>query len=135
MSAFDDFRRGFRTGLGRSSAEQPIGGGFDFGGDELAECKAVIAGLLEENTSLKAQQAQWVAAISERDNYIGELADERDRAFAQRGELETIIAFPGVKNALLKALHPDTGTGGDVVSRTAAFQRLMTIFERLGLGR
>lgn len=158
MSAFGDFRRGFRVGLRGSSAARQDDGGFaafdhegdfgeprgGFGGDELAECKAVIAGLLE-------QLAQWKAAVAERDEYIAALAEERDqaceardryqangkRAVAQLHELETIIAFPGVKTALVKALHPDPviGTGGDVAARTAAFQTLMAALGRLGLGR
>jgi hypothetical protein len=121
MGAFADLRRGFRAGLRGSPASQENDGGFAFGDDELAECKAIIADLTEENASLKAA--------------ITELASERDRTPAHTRELETIIAFPGVKNALFKALHPDTGTGGNVQSRTAIFQTLMNVLERLGLGR
>jgi|SRR5271156_1427545 len=173
MGAFDDFRRGFRTGVRGSSAagiggptgpwtRAPAGntarrddaaafndGSPEFFGDDTAERNAVIAGLLEQNASLKEQVAAWAAAVAERDEYIGALADERDRACATRDryqetgkraaaqlrELEIIITFPGVKNALCKAVHPDTGTGGDIPSRTAVFQTLMAVLTRLGLGR
>lgn len=118
-----------------------------FAGDELAECKALIAGLLQEKEGVKAQLEQWAAAVKERDELIGTLHKERDRACAERDryqatgerasaqlrELESIIAFPGALNGLRKALHPDTGTGGDVPSRTAIFKTLNAIVARLGI--
>jgi hypothetical protein len=94
--------------------------GADFGGyDEHAGCKAAIAGL--------AQQLEAAQAARDRFQANGK------KLLAHYRELESIIAFPGVKNALFKALHPDTGTGGDVASRTAAFQVLMGVFARLGI--
>ena len=118
-----------------------------FGGDDLAECKAVIAGLLQEKEAVKAQLEQWAAAVKERDELIGTLHEERDRACAERDryqatgerasaqlrELESIIAFPGALNALRMALHPDTGKGGDVPSRTAIFKTLNAVVARLGI--
>lgn len=140
MSFFAELRRGYLDGRSGVPArpdprdgfppEEPPGGV----GDQLAECKAVIAGLLAENASLKVQ--------------VAELQDECDRAYeahtrsqengqllTQMRELKSIIAFPGARNALVKALHPDTGTGGDIRSRTAIFQRAMAVFEQLGVGR
>jgi hypothetical protein len=160
MSFFDDFRRGVRqgyaAGAGRPASaaapefdleqpgyfelDEPSAAGAVGGGDELAECKAVLAGYVQA-------VEQWQAAVAERDELIRALAAERDRASAARDryqdngrralaqlrELESILAFPGAKTALLKALHPDTGAGGDVAARTAAFQTLMAALARLGI--
>src|ERR1700746_2330879 len=64
------------------------GPGFDMARDDPGvgvdeEAKQVVAGLLVENLSLKAQLAQWSGAVAERDRYIAELHDERDRAIAR----------------------------------------------------
>ena len=80
--------------------------------DELTECKEVIAGFLEQTQSLKRQLAE---------------------AWAARAAMEAIIKFPGAGDALLKALHPDTGQGGDVASRTAIFETLMRVLQSLGV--
>jgi hypothetical protein len=176
MGLFDDMRRSFREGraTGRaafsSSPRDDIGGFDDFvpafdpeglgevggsfdpegppagGGDELAECKAVIAGLLQEKEGFAAQLEQWSKAVAERDEYIATLHDERDRACAERDqlqaagggntaaqlrELESLVAFPGAKRALEKVTHPDTGKADEVAARTAAFQTLMAVCARL----
>lgn len=162
MGFLDDFLRGLRdapeaqsaagtgsgpwtrapSGNGRQDDGAAFNGGTpDFSGDDLAEAKAVIAGLLN-------QLEQWKAAVAERDQYITALHAERDeacaardryqangkRAAAQLDELQSIIAFPGARNALLKAVHPDTGMGGDIASRTAITQTLNAVLKRLGLG-
>jgi hypothetical protein len=141
-------------GVGREvplPEEQAAGAGSQeppgFAGDEQAEFKSVLAGYIEQNASLKATLEQWQAAVAERDARIGALVGELDLACVdhdhgkaevnhlreQIGDLESIIAFPGVKNALRKATHPDTGAGGDVTSRTAIFQTLNAVLARLGL--
>jgi hypothetical protein len=103
--------------------------------------------LLAENQALKAQLPQWSAAIAERDQYIGQLHAERDGACAARDryqangkrlleqyrELESIFGFPGALTALRFALHPDTGKGGDIRSRTAITQTLNGVVQRLGI--
>jgi hypothetical protein len=118
-----------------------------FNGDDLAECKAVLAGYVELNANLKSTIKRWSVAIEERDERISALVGERDQACVERNRgqaavdharaqidnLESIIAFPGVKNALRKALHPDTGTNGDLTSRTEIFQTLNAVLARLHL--
>jgi hypothetical protein len=158
MGLLDDFRRGIERGRAAASGrasfsshdpaaaqdfdfEGPadFAGGFDHegppnsaGGNELAECRAVIAGLMEEREGFAAQVRQWAAAIAERDEVIGKLDEDRQGAAARLREVESIIAFPGVKKALEKVLHPD-GKSGDPAAFTAAFQTLMAVCERLGL--
>jgi hypothetical protein len=154
---FDPFGRGVeepkpqQTGkIMRNNAPQWRG----FEGDELAECKAVIAGLLAKTEGLNGQLEQWQAALAARDETILGLYRERDelaaelaracatrdryqangkRVLAQNREMESILKFPGVPEALTKALHPDTGKGGDMRARTAIFQALMPVLVRLGI--
>jgi hypothetical protein len=128
MSFFGELRRGYQDG--RSGAPPNARPHGFTAADELAECEALIDKLLEENASLKAQMAELQRAGEARDR-----SQANDVLAQQMRELESILAFPGVRNALCKALHPDTGTGGDIVSRTAIFQTLMAVFERLGIGR
>jgi hypothetical protein len=127
MSFFADFRRGYRRGRGDDFSgdghgyEEPRG----FPGDDHAACERIIAALREENESLRAQLARG------RDDERGQATDQLFRA--QKRELESILAFPGVRVALVKALHPDTGSGGSTASRTEIFQTLMAVMERLGI--
>jgi hypothetical protein len=64
MSFVGELRRSYRAGRASAKPSDFSGDGFDheephgFAGDELAESKAVIAGLLEENVGLEAQLAQ-----------------------------------------------------------------------------
>jgi hypothetical protein len=83
-----------------------------------------IAALSASVAELALQVAQTEAT---RDRY----QRNGKRLLAQMRELESIIAFPGVMRALEKALHPDTGTGGDAALRTAMFQTLMTVRNRM----
>lgn len=136
MSFFADFRRGFSRGLRDDGAADPRRSGFearpdhDEGSDgdeeerDLAECKALVEELLEENASLKAQLARG-------EGERAQASDQRMRA--QMRELESILAFPGARKALLKALHPDTGEGGSKTSRTEITQTLNAVMERLGI--
>jgi hypothetical protein len=77
--------------------------------------------LLEENASLKAQLA----------NARGPASSER--VLAQLHELESILAFPGARRALEMALHPDTGKGGSIATRTEITKTLHAVVERLGI--
>jgi hypothetical protein len=126
MSFFSDAVRGYRAGRAARNAEHHSGAAYDDappsgrgrrGSDDLAECMATVNRLLAENASLKAQLAQG--------------QDQRDRAHMR--ELESILAFPGVRTALVKVLHPDTGTGGSTTTRKEVFQTLMAVMERLGI--
>jgi hypothetical protein len=85
--------------------------------------------------------AQLTATLTEMAWQLAQTEATRDRyqrngkrLLAQMRELESIIAFPGVMRALEKALHPDTGAGGDAAARTAMFQTLMTIRNRISGG-
>jgi hypothetical protein len=114
----------------------------------LAERDEYIHRLQSENASLN----QWRAAVDERDATIRALHREnaarteqltrvtatRDRyqtngkrIKAEKLDLESVVKFPGVKKVLLKALHPDTGTGGDVRARTEIFKTLMAVCDRI----
>jgi hypothetical protein len=116
MSFFSEVMRGYRAGRAERPAQHDKARPFDeppnFRGDD-------VGGLLRENASLKAQLEQ--------------AEDERARVRAQMRDLEAILAFPGVRTALFKALHPDTGSGGSNTSRTEIFQTLMAVMERLGI--
>jgi hypothetical protein len=86
-----------------------------------------IAVLTATLTEMAWQLAQTEAT---RDRY----QTNGKRLLAQMRELESIFAFPGVMRALEKALHPDTGAGGDAAVRTAMFQILMTVRNRMAAG-
>jgi hypothetical protein len=138
MTFFSEVMRGYRAGRAARAGNVPpsdVDVDDDNGVDELAELERKIAGelatmqgkiaelltenasLIEENARLKAQRAPG--------------QDQRDRA--RMRELESILAFPGVRTALVKTLHPDTGTGGSTATRTEIFQTLMAVMERLGI--
>ncbi|MGA8756588.1 MAG: hypothetical protein WB611_09680 [Stellaceae bacterium] len=144
MGWFEDFRRGYRRGLdgGSSGAGQhdraaPIEDDptdfFDLGANddvaallrEIRDLKAELVLAAEENADLRAQLAG--AGDDERQ----QAADQRARA--QMRELESILAFPGVRRALEKTLHPDVGTGGSTTTRTEIFQTLMAVMKRLDI--
>jgi hypothetical protein len=123
MSFFDELRRGYRAGRAARPADTDNNAKVppsDLDGDgfgDVAQCRAMIGELLEENASLKAQLAQG--------------QDQRDRVRIR--ELESILAFPGVRTALVKTLHPDTSSGGSTATRTETFQTLLAVMERLGI--
>jgi hypothetical protein len=115
MGLFSEVRRGYRAG--RATREQqhdePPS---DFARDGFADG---MGALRDENANLRAQLTQ--------------MQDESAHTRAQIRELESILAFPGTRTALVKALHPDTGTGGSNASRTEIFQKLVAVMERLGI--
>lgn len=92
---------------------------------ENASLRAQLAQAREENASLRAELA------SARDDERQQAADQRVRA--QKDELELILAFPGVRRALEMALHPDTGKGGSIKTRTEICQTLHAVMDRLGI--
>jgi hypothetical protein len=90
---------------------------------------------------------QYVAALAERDRQIRSLIDEvsslrarGDRFQAKgrqllaevaglRAHAEAIRNFAGGRNAMLKAIHPDTGPPEDRAARTEIFKLIQLIFE------
>ena len=123
----------------------------------IAEREAEFAAALDErDRAYAADLEQWRGALDQRDASIralhretatlaGQLAraeQTRDRyqangkrVKAEKIELESVVKFPGVKKALLKALHPDTGNSGTVGARTEIFKTLMAVFDRIAQGR
>ena len=103
---------------------------------EIGDLKAALARATEENASLRATLA---LAAEENASLRAQLAMGNDkqgmdqRARAQIRELESILAFPGVRKALVKVLHPDTGEGGSNDTRKEMFQTLMAVMDRLGV--
>jgi len=132
MTFFSNFRRGVREGLrgdDRSAAQHdtPFGDGAwnDTGN---------MAGLSKETARLKAQLAQMQKENARLTAQLAQRPGERSGGdFKQMRELESILAFPGVRSALVKVLHPDTGSGGSTATRTEIFQTLMAVMERLGI--
>jgi hypothetical protein len=120
MGFFAEAVRGYRAGRAARGAppdeqpsdEQPS----DSSGDRSADD---MGWLREENDRIRAQLTLMQAE------------SVRDRK--QMRELESILAFPGARTALVKALHPDTGSGGSTKARTEIFQTLMAVMERLGI--
>jgi hypothetical protein len=92
---------------------------------EIRDLKAALVLAAEENADLRAQLAGG------RDDERQQAADQRARA--QMRELESILAFPGVRRALEKTLHPDTGSGGSNASRTEICQTMHAVMDRLGI--
>ena len=103
---------------------------------QIRELKAALARAAEENASLRAQLAR---AAEENASLRAELARGNDKqgmdqlARAQIRQLESILAFPGVRKALVKVLHPDTGEGGSNDTRKEMFQTLMAVMDRMGV--
>ena len=103
---------------------------------EIGDLKAALARATEENASLKATLEH---AAEENASLRAQLAMGNDkqgmdqRARAQIRELELILAFPGVRKALVKVLHPDTGEGGSNDTRKEMFQTLMAVMDRMGV--
>lgn len=107
----------------------------------------------------RQERVTWQETVGARERIIRDIAAERDQFAIERDhfaatrdryqsngkrikaeklqleaeklQLETICKFPGVKKALVKATHPDTGTGGDVRSRTKIFQALQAVYDRI----
>jgi hypothetical protein len=90
-------------------------------------CREQEERIAELTATLTAMAWQLAQTEATRDRY----QRNGKRLLAQMRELESIIAFPGVMRALEKALHPDAGAGGDAGARTAMFQTLMTIRNRI----
>ena len=110
-------------------------------------------------TAWRQERVTWQETVGARERTIRDIAAERDQFAIERDhfaatrdryqsngkrikaeklqleaeklQLETICKFPGVKKALVKATHPDTGTGGDVRSRTKIFQALQAVYDRI----
>jgi hypothetical protein len=103
---------------------------------EIGDLKAALARATDENASLKATLEH---AAEENASLRAQLAMGNDkqgmdqRARAQIRELESILAFPGVRKALVKVLHPDTGEGGSNDTRKEMFQTLMAVMNRMGI--
>jgi hypothetical protein len=90
---------------------------------ELAECKSIIAGMLAEQTALTDQ--------------LADCRHKGRRVVGERDTLEQILRFPGVRNALLKALHPDAHPEANESERRARgdmFKTMMAVFERFERG-
>jgi hypothetical protein len=125
-------------------------------GAELGECKDVIAELyakvteyedaiaardsrLKEFAAANARlRVDLAAACETRDRYQANgkrLLVETKELRARCAAMESIFRFPGVRKALLKVAHPDTGSGGNLVSRTEIFKSLMGVFERIETGK
>jgi hypothetical protein len=117
MSFLSEVVRGYRVGRAARRAQQHDAQPSDFSGNNRSADD--MGWLREENDSLRAQLAQMQ----------NEIARERK----QMRELESILAFPGTRTALVKALHPDTGQGGSTAARTEIFQTLMAVMQRLGI--
>jgi hypothetical protein len=86
---------------------------------ELAECKSIIAGMLAEQTSFSDQ--------------LADCRRKGKRAVAERDALEKLLRFPGVRNALVKALHPDVHPDAgeqERRDRDEMFKTMMAVFER-----
>jgi chromosome segregation ATPase len=113
---------------------------------QLDEYRAALGDREQENTALRGRLDQYAAALAARDAQISTLADELRRTAETRdtyqtngkrlnAEVRLILQFPGALDALQKALHPDTGQGGNVRSRTEVFQILNAVRDRLGLNK
>jgi hypothetical protein len=94
---------------------------------QIRDLEAALARAAEENANLRAQLDG-----APRDNERQQAADQRARA--QMRELESILAWPGVRRALEKVLHPDTGQGGSKATRTEICQTFHAAMDRLGIG-
>jgi hypothetical protein len=85
---------------------------------------------------------QWRKIIERQEREIDSLTSRCERLAADLAhgsaaapELETVLTFPGVRKAVLKALHPDSQPGASDRERrdaTERFQKAAAIFERLG---
>ena len=99
---------------------------------EIRDLKAALAQAAEENASLRTaleHAAEENASLRMGNDQQG--MDQRARA--QIRQLESILAFPGVRKALVKVLHPDTGEGGSNDTRKEMFQTLMAVMDRMGV--
>lgn len=98
---------------------------------ELAESRSVIDAV--------ALELHRTRASCDRYQVNGKRALARIRELeALQGhnrELESILKYPGVKKALLKALHPDmhpSATASERRALNAMFNTVITVFERIG---
>jgi hypothetical protein len=82
--------------------------------------------------------AHLVELCEEQQARIAAMESELQQAQAllsYAADLENIIAFPGAMRALEKALHTDSGTGGDAASRTEIFKTRMAVRDRMARGQ
>src|SRR5271165_4926726 len=115
MSIFADFRRGYRRGRGAGdfSGDGPDAEGphdFRGGGDARDQTIAALERIVAAHERTIAAHREEIAAL--RAQLAGAGDDDRQQAADQRTreqmrEMESILAFPGVRTALAKALHPD----------------------------
>jgi hypothetical protein len=140
MSFFSEVLRGYRDSRSAREAqhdraaplEDDPSDFFDLGANDVAgllreirDLKAALELAAEENADL------WAQLAGGRDDERQQAADQRARA--QMRELESILAFPGVRRALEMTLHPDTGSGGSNASRTEICQTMHAVMDRLGI--
>lgn len=101
---------------------------------ELAECRSVIAELWEKNEAstqrLDSLNSELARVQETRDRYqangkraVGELDTARERS----RQIEAILKFPGVKKALLKAVHSDMHPGASARERRALDEMCRTV--------
>jgi hypothetical protein len=90
-------------------------------------CREQEQRIAELTATLTAMAWQLAQTEATRDRY----QKNGKRLLAHMRELESIFGFPGVMRSLEKALHPDTGAGGDAAARTAMFQTLMAVRNRI----
>jgi hypothetical protein len=92
-------------------------------------------GDLGEYRQIIERQAREIdSLIAERDRLTGDLA----HASASVPDLQVVLLFPGVRTAVLKALHPDAHPGASDRERrawTERFQKAAAVFDRLGAAR
>ena len=96
-----------------------------FGPDEIAKYRDVLAAY----EALAAQLAE------QRRN--SDLADDKQLA-AENRDMRALLAFPGVRTALLHALHSDHHAHAATRERSArdeAVGRLTAIYKRIGVDR
>jgi hypothetical protein len=132
-------------GGGFAGSAGSAGGGYE---DELAECREVIAELLqrvrereEEIARLSDAARRQALAEEQRSGELQRACVARDRyqasgkrLLAQYRELEFILRFPGVEKALQKQLHPDMHPGanaGEQRARSDIFTKLIVVYERM----
>lgn len=77
---------------------------------------------------------KWRALLEKQARDVARLTADCTRTVEHARQLETVLRFPPVKKAVLKALHPDAHAGaGDLEIRalTAQFQKAAAVFEIL----
>lgn len=81
------------------------------------------------------EQEARIAAMESEGAALAAQLQEAQSLLVYAADLENIVAFPGAMRALERALHPDSGTGGDTASRTEIFKTLMAVRDRMARGQ